>query len=301
MQKSQGVKEKMQVAIHAGVAFSDEGLVMSSLGANRSVLAKYRTAVLGPRRSRLFVKVMSDSILQGVSDADARNRLSELVAGNQNLDRVVVSSDKFFGPRRTALQDGQIYPFAGNRTAHTDTLLDGVQVQVFAGLVNPGVFIPKILASIHEDHRRDILASTDLSCLSWLGMIEDLRDLAPQVQLTLWEHENSPLIWGDIIRAIAGLPDEAVLHEEFAFLSSLLTEAGQRHVLDIVRKGDAIDHGRRREEMANILDEYARPEQIEEELDLPGWNSDIVEAFTELYEQDLATIRSMPDVHVLQI
>lgn len=291
----------MQVAVHAGVAFSDEGLVMSSLGANRRILADYRTAVLGPRRSRQFVKVVSDSILQGQPDAETRNTLAELVTGNPNLNRVILSSDKFFGPRRTALQHGQIYPFAGKRTAYTESLLDGAQVEVFAGLVNPVVFIPKILASIHEDHRQDILASTDLSCLSWLGMIEDLLDLAPQVQLTLWEHENSPLIWGDIIRAIAGLPDEAPLHEEYAFLSSLLTEAGQRHVLDIVRKGDALDRTSRREEMANILDEYARLEQIEEELDMPGWNADIVEAFTDLYEQDLATIRSMSDVRVLQI
>ncbi|WP_298854773.1 hypothetical protein [uncultured Ruegeria sp.] len=289
----------MQVAIHAGVAFTDEGLVSSSLMANKRSLADYNTAALGPRRSRQFVKVISDSILQGSPNAEVRNNLNGLFTGDQNPDRLILSSDKFFGPRRTALQHGQIYPFAGKRTAYTESLLDGAQVKVFAGLVNPGIFIPKILMSIHEDHRQDILASTDLSCLSWLSMIEDLRDLAPQVQLTLWENEHSPLIWGDIIRTMAGLPDGAPVHDEFAFLSSLLTETGQRHVLDIVRKGETIDPNNRREEMAGVLEEYARPEKIEEELDLPGWNADVVDAFTDLYEQDLAAIRAMPDICVL--
>ncbi|NOD92491.1 hypothetical protein GS636_06810 [Ruegeria sp. HKCCD4884] len=289
----------MRVIIHAGAAFADEGHILSSLVANRQMLAEMKTAPMGPRMSRQFVKIMSDALIHGTSIEETRDSLAPLFPQDVNLERVILSSDKFFGPRRTALQHGQIYPFAGRRTAFTETLLEGAQLELFVGLVNPGLFIPKTLMSIHEDHRRDILASTDLSCLSWLSMIEDLRELAPQFKLTVWENENLPLIWGDIVRAMTGLPTETLLADEYSFLSSLLTDAGQRQVQEILGRRTPLDLQGQREELAQVLEDQARPEQVEEELDLPGWNTDIFDAFTELYAQDMAAIRTMSDIRVL--
>ncbi|NOD36833.1 MULTISPECIES: hypothetical protein [unclassified Ruegeria] len=288
----------MQVIIHAGAAFTDEGHILSSLVANRQMLAEMKTAPMGPRMSRQFVKIMSDALTQGTSIDETRDSLAPLFPQDVNLERVVLSSDKFFGPRRTALQHGQIYPFAGRRTAFTETLLEGAQLELFVGLVNPGIFIPKTLMSIHEDHRRDILASTDLSCLSWLSMIEDLRELAPQFKLTVWENENLPLIWGDIVRAMTGLPSETPLPDEYSFLTSLLTDAGQGQVQEILGRRTPLDIQGQREELAQVLEDQARPELVEEELDLPGWNTDIFDAFTELYAQDMAAIRTMSDIRV---
>ncbi|WP_050605483.1 hypothetical protein [Ruegeria sp. 6PALISEP08] len=289
----------MQVIIHAGAAFTDEGRILSSLAANRRLLDGMNTASMGPRLSRQFVNIMSDALSQGTTVDETRNSLAPLFPDDTNLERVILSSDKFFAPRRTTLQHGQIYPFAGKRAAFTGTLLEGAQLELFVGLVNPGIFIPNVLMSIHEDHRRDILASTDLSCLSWLSMIEDLRELAPQIQLTVWENENLPLIWGDIIRAMTGLPEETHLPDEFSFLSSLLTDAGQRHVLEIVQHDRPADIQSQREELAQVLDQHAQPDQVEEELGLPGWSVEIFEAFSELYAQDMTAIRAMSDVRVL--
>ncbi|NOD75970.1 MULTISPECIES: hypothetical protein [unclassified Ruegeria] len=289
----------MRVIIHAGAAFADEGHILSSLVANRQMLAEMKTAPMGPRMSRHFVKIMSDALIHGTSIEETRDSLAPLFPQDVNLERVILSSDKFFGPRRTALQHGQIYPFAGRRAAFTETLLEGAQLELFIGLVNPGLFIPKTLMSIHEDHRRDILASTDLSCLSWLSMIEDLRELAPQFKLTVWENENLPLIWGDIVRAMTGLPSETPLPDEYSFLTSLLTDAGQRQVQEILGQRTPLDLQGQREELAQVLEDQARPEQVEEELDLPGWSTDIFDAFTELYAQDMAAIRTMSDIRVL--
>ncbi len=296
--KPQGVK-RMQVVIHAGAAFTDDGRLLGSLLANKAALAQSRSLPLGPRHSRQFVKVMSDSVIKDVPVDDAQEDLREIFPEDLNAERLIISSDKFFGPRRTALQHGQIYPFAGKRTAYSEKLLEGAQIELFVGLVNPGSFIPKILMSLHEDQRESILGSTDLSCLSWLNMIDDLGDLAPGVKLTLWENEDTPLIWGDIVRAMAGLADGVALKDEYALLLSLLTGTGKTQLLELIQQGTAKDRQSLRDSLAGIFEDHAQPEQIEEELDLPGWNSDIVSAFSELYEQDLAKIRTMPNVRVL--
>ncbi|NVO57207.1 hypothetical protein HW561_15550 [Rhodobacteraceae bacterium B1Z28] len=290
----------MQVVIHAGAAFTDDGQLLGSLLANKSTLAQGQIMPLGPRRCRHFVKVISDALSQDEPLLDARKSLTAVLPSEPDAERVILSSDKFFGPRRTALQHGQIYPFAGKRMAFTDQLLENAKVELFVGLVNPGSFIPKILMSLHEQHRQAILDSTDLSCLNWVSMIEDLGDLAPEVQLTLWENEDTPLIWGDIMRAMAGVPDDVALQDEHALLLSLLTETGKQHLLELVQQQNAQDRNTFRDNLVTIFEAHAQPDEIEEELDLPGWNSEIVSAFSELYEQDLAKIETMPNVRILR-
>ncbi len=290
----------MQVVIHAGVAFTDDGLLARSLQANRAALQERRTLLLGPRHCRQFVKVMSDTLADNAAPPDARRDLQSILPKGSDAQRVLVSSEKFFGPRRTAIQDGQLYPLAGQRTAYTERLLEGVQIELFFGLMNPAIFIPKILLSLRNELRRTILKSIDLSCLSWLSMLEDLRDLAPGIRLTLWEHEDTPLIWGDIMRAMSGLPEDTAMQDEHALLASLLTEVGKRELVVVNQHRTSQDDGAVRAEIRRIFEHHAEPDKIEVELDFPGWNADVISAFSELYAQDLDRIQTMQGVRVLR-
>jgi len=223
--------------------------------------------------------------------------LQDTLPNKPGIERVIMSNDKTFGPRRTALLNGQIYPFAGQRIAYTQEILGDMQIELFVGLSNPAFFVPKVLMSLHTEIRQGILNTTDLSCLSWLSMIEDLSDLAPGIAITLWPNEDTPLIWGDIIRAISGLPANVPMMDEHALLASLLTETGKRELATRLQHPKAIVP---RDVLKQIFENHAQPDLIEEEVELPGWTSDIVEAFTEIYEQDLAKIRTLPNVHLLE-
>ena len=48
-----------------------------------------------------------------------------------------------------------------------------------------------------------------------------------------------------------------------------------------------------------FLDKYALEEEIEEELDMPGWTEDVVDEMSKTYDEDVATIAAMPGVRVL--
>ncbi len=291
----------MQVVIHAGVAFTDEGQLLDSLVANKGVITQTGAFPLGPRKCRHFERIMSDSILKNLPLADTRDQLRALLPDTSGFGRLIVSSEKFFGPIKTALQHGQMYPFAGRRIAYSQEVLEGAEVEVFAGLINPGSFIPKILTAMDPDRARSILDTTDLSCLSWVSMIEDLSDLAPNVKITLWENEDTPLIWGDIVRAMAGLGNDVAIKGEHTLLASLLTEQGKHQLLPLIQQEQSGARLASRDELIALFEDYAQPDQIEEELDLPGWNADIVSAFSELYAQDMAKIRTLPNVRVLDV
>jgi hypothetical protein len=55
----------------------------------------------------------------------------------------------------------------------------------------------------------------------------------------------------------------------------------------------------RRRILAAFLDKYARDEEIEEVIDVPGWTEATVDAMTLAYEADLATIQAIPGVTFL--
>ncbi|EEX10086.1 conserved hypothetical protein [Ruegeria lacuscaerulensis ITI-1157] len=289
----------MQVAIHSGAAFTDEGGLLKSLQENGQTLRDHGVALYGPRRYRQAIRAPLQALEAGATPAASIESLRKAFPDGPGLHRTILSSPDFLGEISSAIRDGQFYPSAGQRIAFLDQAFSGHQLELFLGLRNPGSFIPKVLAALPEEERQEILKTTDLSCLSWLSVIEDIRDLAPQVSITVWANEDTPLIWGDIIRNLSALPEETPLKAEFDLLSSLVSPAGQREIRAIAEQDPPRDPATLKDRLAAVFEAHAVHEEIEEELDLPGWSDDIIDAFTVLYSQDLARLRSMPDVRVL--
>jgi len=297
--EKQGPEPKMQVAIHAGAAFTDEGRLLKSLQKNSNALGQNGVALIGPRRYRQVFKPSFDELLDQPASEASRERLQGILPSGPNIRRVICSSGNFAGEAISALQEGQLYPLAGRRMALLEQAYHDHEVQLFMGLRNLGSFIPNLLMSLPEQAREEIIRGTDLSCLSWISMIDDIRDLAPGVQVTLWNSENTPFIWGDIIRAIGGLPENTVLADENDLLMSLLDETGQAEAQELISGNEDPGKSDLQDNLARVFENHARQDKIEEELDLPGWNSEIVDAFSELHEQDLERLATTPGVRVL--
>jgi len=289
----------MKVAIHSGAAFTDEGGLLKSLQENGQTLRDHGVALYGPRRYRQAIRSPLQALEAGATQAALFENLRKAIPPDTGLHRTIISCPDFLGEISSAIRDGQFYPSAGQRIAFLDQALSDHQLELYFGLRNPGSFIPKVLAALPEKERQEILATTDLSCLSWLSVIEDIRDLAPQVSITVWANEDTPLIWGDIVRNLGALPEGTPLKAEFDLLSSLVSPAGRREIQTISEQDPLRDRTKLKDRLAAVFEAHAVHEEIEEELDLPGWSADVVDAFTLLYSQDLARLRSMPDIRVL--
>lgn len=289
----------MHLAIHSGADFTDEGLLLHALRANSDLLTDVGVMLYGPRRCRrLFMSPLQD-LATGQVEPETVDRLRSLIPDDIAYQRTVLTSPDFIGETRTALRDGQFYPLAGQRLAFLEQTFAPAGIELFVGVRNPGSFIPKVLMALPPEDRAETLANTDVSCLSWLTMIEDIRDLAPNVAITLWANEDLPVIFGDIVRAICGLPSETPIENEFALLASLLDDDGRDRLEELIRPENSDDRPALLADLSALFEDHALPHEVEEELDLPGWSTDIVEAFTELYAQDLARLKSMPGIRVL--
>ncbi len=289
----------MRLAIHAGALFTDDGRFIKFMRANAKILAGFDRYFLGARAYRRVFRDFLETADPSAASSDAPVALQKLLPQEAPVKRAILTCAQFLGENETCIQDGQFYPGAGHRISRIAQCFPDAPVEVYIGLCNPAGFIPKALIQMSDDQRQNTLKTTDLSCLSWLTMIEDIRDFAPDAKITLWSNEESPLIWGDILCAIADLPEDTPLNRELGFLSSLVSDEGKHEIQDVLRRQDVRSNPKRREALAAILKEYAQPDAIEEDLDLPGWNEEIVASFTELYEQDLARLQSMPDIRFL--
>lgn len=290
----------MQVAIHAGAAFTDEGRVLSSLKKNSATLSATGVKFFGWRRYNRIFKPAFDKIEAEAVHLTSYQNLKAILPTGPDTRRAIFCSGKFAGDPADALKDGQLYPQAGRRMALLEQVYSDHQVELLMGLRNPGSLVPKLLMSLTEEAREDIVRNTDLSCLSWIGMIEDIRDLAPSVQITLWSDEDTPFIWGDVIRALSNLDEDVVLADEYELLTSLLDDTGREKVLELTGRDTQLGKSDLNNMLAQIFEDHAQPEKVEEELDMPGWSTEIVEAFSELYEQDLERLSTMPGVRVLR-
>jgi hypothetical protein len=73
----------------------------------------------------------------------------------------------------------------------------------------------------------------------------------PGCPLIVWCNEDTPLIWGDVMRALAGLPDDIALGGEFDMLEHVMTREGmaelrahldaQPHMLPADRREKILD------------------------------------------------------------
>lgn len=290
----------MQVVIHAGVAFTDEDRLFRLLRDNAEAMSNHSVAFWGARVFRRQFRTALNEWDHGSNREILRSSFMGLVPNDKTVTRTILTNPGYLGPIQTSIMDGQFYPLAGERVAFMEDAFEGMPIELFLGLRNPGSFISKAVMAQTEADRQRVLAETDLSCLSWLTLIDNIRDLAPDVRITLWRNEDSPLIWGDIARAMAALPDDTPLNGEYALLSSLVSEAGRAEIEALTAERPVPIEADTRLELSRIFETYALPEAIEEELDLPGWNDDIIAAFNELYEQDMDVLQTMSDVRFLK-
>lgn len=290
----------MQVVIHAGVAFTDERQLTDLHLANRTTLNAQNTSFLAFRAYKRHFRAALQALEPGAQTDAIREDFLKRLPQDGSAQRVILSTRHYIGEDNTLIMDGQFYPLAGQRIAYLSDVFEGMRLSLYLALRNPGSFIPRVLMNQPEAERLRILEDTDLSCLSWLTLIDNIRDLAPDVEITLWSNEDIPLICGDIARSMAGLSEDTPLEGEYSLLSSLVSDAGKHEIQALTHHNPRTGDPALRTELSRIFKDYALPEAIEEEVDLPGWSDDIVAAFTELYEQDIEMLQNMPDVRFLR-
>jgi hypothetical protein len=289
----------MQIAYHLGVHCTDEERLLKCLLKNKGKLAEQGIGVPGPGRYRNVVREQMVELRGRPASAEHQEKLLGVIAENEEISRVVLTNPSFMAAPARAIQTGQFYPNADQKTHWLSQLLPGAQVEFFVAIRNPATFLPALMAETKAAGPEVFLGDTDPLALQWSPLIEKIRRANPEASVTVWCNEDTPLIWPEILREMSGHEPHTQLDGIYDFHASIMTEAGIRRMLAYFQSHPPVNEVQRRRVVAAFLDKFANEDEIEVEIDLPGWDEDLVESMTEAYEEDIFAIERMAGVNLI--
>jgi len=288
----------MQVAIHLGVHSTDEDLLLRSLLQNKGALAKECISVPGPGRYRDSIRQVMSKLRGTPANEEIQELIREAIIDDDSAERVVLANDDFICVHGRIFENNIIYDKAGYKTNWLRNIFPQDDLEFFIGIRNPATFIP---AAFHhpKQKQRDFsyfLNNTDLSDILWSDVILSIQEANPGCPVTVWCNEDTPLIWPEIMREVSGHDQQTQLEGEFSILSTIISESGMVRLNSYLKSHPPQNEIQRRRVVSAFLDKFALVDEIEEELDVPGWTEDLVANLTEIYEEDLFEIQKLPGV-----
>ncbi|WP_417718849.1 hypothetical protein [Salipiger sp.] len=291
----------MQVILHIGVHCTDEDRLLKGLLRNSDDFRKDGVAIPGPGRYRALLLDMLHSLGEGEPSAEAREILLDAILDDdpENVDRLVLCHETLLSVPKQALGGGKLYRRTERRLAAMQKLFRGDEFEVFIGLRDFATWLPAIYEATPAASFDEFLSGVDPLHLRWSDLIRRIRADCPEMPLTVWCNEDTPLIWGQVIREMAGIEMNRKIIGAFDLFSEIIEPEGMKRFRAFLKENPGINEIQKRRVMAAFLEKYARDEAIEEELDLPGWDDVYVEMLTELYEEDIFEIGRIPGVTVI--
>lgn len=289
----------MQIVLHVGAHFTEEDRLMKCLLRNKDGFASQGVAVPGPGKYRQLMRKMFPALKETPPSDQARDVLLDAILDDQTADRMILSHPHLFGAPRACFRKGQFYAMAAERMEILSKIFAHDELEIFLGMRDPATFIPLIFNESPQDSIEDFLRGHDAKDIRWSDTINAIREGAPNSNVTVWCNEDTPLIWAQIIREMAGLEHGEKIVGGFDLLSEIMTDEGMQRFRSYLHSHPQMNEMQKRRVITAFLDKFAMEDAIEEELDLPGWSEDLIGALGELYDQDVYEIQRMPGVTMI--
>ena len=289
----------MQVVLHAGAHVTDEDRLINCLVDNAGMLAERGTIVPRPDDYRILLRDIVNAATQDGVSPDAREVILDAVLpGEEEAERVILSNDGFFGTHKMAVKR-MFYPAACARLEAMRKIFPDDEVELFFAVRNPATFMPALLAMTNFNTIDDVFRGYDPFSFRWSELFERIRAQVPDIPITVWCNEDTPLIWGEVVREMAALDATVGFEGEFSLLSEIMTETGMKRFHAYMGEHPGMSEIQKRRVISAFLDKYADEEAVEEEYDIDGWTEDKINQLTDIYEDDIMAIPQVPGVTMI--
>lgn len=289
----------MQLIFHTGAHYTDEERLLKCLLRNKEDFARRGISVPSPGRYRYLLKDAFKAMQTASPSPDARDVLIDAILDEEIADRLILSNSHFFGSQRFAFAQGTFYPDAPERLSQLQTLFRFEQIELFMAIRNPASFLPAILGKVSTRKFREMMGDTDPREMRWSDTVLRVREAVPDIALTIWCNEDTPMIWAQIIREMAGLEHGDRIDGGFDLLASIMSKEGMTRFHAYLQEHPDLSEVQQRRVIAAFLDKFAIEDKVEEVLDLPGWTDELVDELTDIYDEDVFRIQRIPGVQLI--
>jgi len=285
----------MRIVYHLGAHCTDEERLLKCLLKNRGQLGAEGIVVPGPARYRTLLRDTAVTLKGEAATRDTQALVLDQIMDEDSADRLILSWDSFLSYPQWVLR-GALYPAAAERVRSFTQIFPEAEAELFLAIRNPATFLPALFLKQRDKTYAEFTEGTDPMLLRWSTMIGNIRALNPDVPLTVWCDEDTPLIWPEVLRRVAGHSSSIALEDTDDLLASIMSPDGLARMRGYLASHPPATEDQRRRIVSAFLDKFALPDQIEIDVDVPGWTEDLIATLTGIYQHDVARIAQMPDV-----
>ena len=289
----------MQIAFHIGAHCTDDDKLLKCLLKNKGKLASDGVIIPGPGRYRKLVRETVASLNNQPASEETQEALLDAIIDEDSAGRLILTNENFICNIPRIFEHQNLYGAAAEKVVGLCQLFPSAEVELFLAVRNPATFLPALAARADDRTHEQLLHNTNPTTLLWSELAHRIRMAAPNAALTIWANEDTPLIWSELLHELAGIEPHDALNGEFDLLEEIMSKEGIRRFRSYMASHPPQTEIQKRRVIAAFLDKFALEDEIEVELDLPGWTDEYVNALTELYEEDLFTIQRMPGVNFI--
>ena len=289
----------MQLVFHTGAHFTQEDRVTKCLLRNKGSLVTDGVAVPGPGRYRKLLTGMLDAMEQAPAAPDARGLLVDAILEGDRAERILLSHPHIFGEPATALCDGILYPKAEGRVAALSDIFAQDELEFHMALRNPATLLPALFHAGPGGDTADFTDGYDPRVIRWSDTLLRMKEAARGAEISVWCNEDAPIIWGQLIREIAGLNHGDAVTGAFDLFEEIMEPEGQQQFRDYISTRPELTEIQMRRVMVVFLEKFAREDEIDEVIDMPGWHADLIADMTAAYEEDVFEIGRIPGVTLI--
>ncbi|NGM47730.1 hypothetical protein G5B31_19535 [Rhodobacter sp. SGA-6-6] len=288
----------MRIVYHLGAHCTDEERLVRCLLKNRATLAEQGILVPSPTRYRKLLRDTAVQLKGAAATIETQALVLEQIMDEDAADRLILSWDSFLSFPQWVLR-GTIYAFAGERIRAFTQIFPGIEAEFHLAIRNPATFLPALYEKQKGKSHEEFLDGTDPTALRWSDVIGQIVAQNPGVPLVIWADEDTPLIWPEVLEAVAGHAPGTVLEDTDELLAGIMTPDGLARMRNYITTHPPQTVPQRRRIVSAFLDKFALPERVEMQFEMPGWTPGMVEAMTATYREDIERIKAMPGVQFL--
>ncbi len=285
--------------MHIGANCTDGERLLKSLLKNAEMLAGQGVQVPTPSRYRRLLRETIQELAGAAPEPGTRDVMLDAILDAGQPRRLVLSNPAFICTPARVFEAGCFYEMATFKARSLRALFPDDRLELFMAIRNPAGFVPAAWAQTKGRGFDEFLSGLDPRGILWSDVVTRLRQAVPEAGLTVWCDEDTPLIWDELIRRLAGIDGAAPVDGARDLLAAIMQPAGLARFDSYMQANPPKDQAQLRRVIAAFLDKYAIPEAVEEEIDLPGWDTALVAELTAIYEADVGRIAEMDGVRLI--
>jgi hypothetical protein len=312
--------DPMRIRYLLGGHSTDADKLYGALLQRESALAERGIRLTRPRQLRRALDAAIRANREDAKPEEGSANLLDHLGGSTADDaagEMILFGETLLGAPAQAIRGKLIYPFIAARCRQLCQAVDGHEPVFVLTLRNPATFLPTLARSVSPDDVPAFLAEIEPTALHWLHTLRRLRSQIPEVPVIAWCHEDTPVLWPDLVDWLLGVADrpsevpagseaEAAAAAEAeaetgwtAYLRTLLTEDGVRQIETALSDPALRDRAARQRAVAAAIGAHGRPDAIDMDLSDTGWTQAQIDRLTKNYHADLEQIAGVDGVTLL--